>query len=127
MKLINLQRLIRSFCNAFRGVAKAFEGEMNIYIHCAAAIAVIICGFLFGITRTEWIAAIFAIAMVIAAECFNCAIEQLCDATTKEQNPLIGNAKDIAAGAVLVTAIGAAIVGLIIFVPYIYNLFATIW
>ena len=76
-------------------------------------------GFFFEIHRIEWIAIIICIGVVIAAEAFNTAIERLVNLTSPEWNPIAGEAKDIAAGAVLICAVAAAIVGLVIFIPYI--------
>lgn len=73
------------------------------------------CRFFFGITRTEWIVIILCIGVVIAAELFNTAIEKLVDLVSPERHPIAGQVKDIAAGAVLVCAVAAAIIGIIIF------------
>jgi len=75
--------------------------------------------FFFGITRTEWIVIILCIGVVIAAELFNTAIERLVDLVSPERHPIAGQVKDIAAGAVLVCAVAAAIIGIIIFLPYL--------
>ncbi|MBR2161574.1 MAG: diacylglycerol kinase family protein, partial [Bacteroidaceae bacterium] len=74
----------------------------------------------FGITRMEWVAVILCFSMVISAELFNSAVERLTDLAHPDLHPLAGKVKDIAAGAVLVTAIAAAAVGLIIFLPYVF-------
>ena len=83
-----------------------------------AAMAVIIAGIVLGITRTEWIMVVMCIGTVIAAELFNTAIEKLVDLVSPERHPVAGRGKDIAAGAVLICAVAAAIIGLIIFIPY---------
>lgn len=83
-----------------------------------AAMAVIIAGIVLGITRTEWIMVVMCIGTVIAAELFNTAIEKLVDLVSPERHPVAGQVKDIAAGAVLICAVAAAIIGLIIFIPY---------
>lgn len=80
--------------------------------------AVIIAGIVLGITRTEWIMVVMCIGTVIAAELFNTAIEKLVDLVSPERHPVAGQVKDIAAGAVLICAVAAAIIGLIIFIPY---------
>ncbi len=89
-----------------------------------ATVLVIALGLYFEITPTEWCIIVFAIAIVLAAEAFNTAIEDLTDLVSPEPHPLAGHAKDLAAGAVLLTAIGAAIVGLLIFLPKILALFS---
>ena len=81
-------------------------------------------GIFFGITKAEWLAVIICIGMVITAELFNSAIERLVDMVSPQWQSIAGEVKDIAAGAVLVTAIAAAIVGLIVFVPYLLNIFS---
>ena len=81
-------------------------------------------GIFFGITKAEWLAVIICIGMVITAEPFNSAIERLVDMVSPQWQSIAGEVKDIAAGAVLVTAIAAAIVGLIVFVPYLLNIFS---
>ena len=83
-----------------------------------AAMAVIIAGIVLGITRTEWIMVVMCIGTVISAELFNTAIEKLVDLVSPERHPVAGRVKDIAAGAVLICAVAAAIIGLIIFIPY---------
>lgn len=75
-------------------------------------------GIVLGITRTEWIMVVMCIGTVIAAELFNTAIEKLVDLVSPERHPVAGQVKDIAAGAVLICAVAAAIIGLIIFIPY---------
>ncbi|MEG2574055.1 MAG: diacylglycerol kinase family protein, partial [Bacteroides sp.] len=82
-------------------------------------VLVVIAGCLFHITRNEWIAILLCVALVFAAEAFNTAIERLVNIVSPERNVQAGDVKDIAAGAVLICAIIAAIVGLIIFTPYI--------
>ena len=77
-------------------------------------------GFGFGISRIEWCALVLAIAGVWAAEAVNTAIELLGDATTSDPHPLVGRAKDVAAGAVLLAALGAAVVGLLVFAPRLF-------
>lgn len=112
-----IKRQIKSFRNAFSGIAQAWKTEGHLRFHFLAASLVIICGFLFDISLTEWLICICCISLVIAAELVNTAIESVVDLCSPEQHPLAGKAKDVAAGAVLVTAIGAAIIGTIIFLP----------
>lgn len=87
-------------------------------IHVATTIVVIASGWFFSITPTEWCLVTLSIVLVLSAEGFNTAIEHLTDLTSPDYHPLAGKAKDVAAGAVLLAAIGAAIVGLIVFLPY---------
>jgi len=108
---------IRSFGYAFKGIKAVFGKEANMNIHLIMAGLVVICGFLFSISITEWMLCVLCFGLVISLEMINSAIENLVDLVSPEKNKLAGRAKDIAAGAVLVAAIGAAIVGLIIFIP----------
>jgi len=105
----------RSFACAFRGLFLLLKTQRNAWIHAAATVAVIVLGIVVGLSRTEWCLIIFAIAAVWCAEALNTAVEFLGDAVTREQHPLIGKAKDVAAGAVLVAAIAAAIIGIFVF------------
>ena len=108
---------LASFANAWRGVTVFIRQEHNTWIHCAVTIMVIIAGFLFHISISEWIAVIFAIGLVLAAEAINSAIERLSDVVQPEKDDRIRDVKDISAGAVLICAIAAAVIGIIIFLP----------
>lgn len=115
-----LSKRLRSFKFAGNGIRLLITREHNAWIHCFAAVCVIIAGCWLGLSSTEWIAVVFAIAMVLAAEAVNSSIEALADLVSPDYNEAIKRTKDLAAGAVLILAIGAAIVGLIIFVPKIF-------
>ena len=93
------------------------RSEPHAWLHGAATVAVITAGWLAGLQRLEWIAVAAAIAIVWTAEAINTAIESLGDAISADINPAIGRAKDVAAGAVLISAIGAAAIGLLVFGP----------
>jgi diacylglycerol kinase (ATP) len=80
-------------------------------------------GFLLNLSRAEWLWIILAIGLVLAAEIFNTAIEKLTDLVQEEKHPKAGQVKDLAAGAVLVLAITALLIGIIIFVPRLMDLF----
>ncbi len=90
-------------------------GQRNFRIHLAALVVVVTLGFLVGLSRMEWLAILLASGMVISAEAMNTALELVCDAVTRERHPLIGQAKDVAAGAVLLAALCACVVGSIVF------------
>ena len=110
----------KSFKFAFKGLRLAIRDEHNFKVHPFAAALVITLGFYFGITTAEWLWAVVAIAMVMTAELFNSAIEKLVDLVSPGHNHKAGAIKDIAAAAVLIATIAAAIIGVIIFYPYIF-------
>ena len=91
-------------------------------IHCFAAVCVVVAGVLFHISVTEWCICLVLFGLILSLELVNTAIEAVVDLVTKEKKPLAKIAKDTAAGAVLVSAIAAAIIGCIIFVPYLLEL-----
>lgn len=119
-----LKKRLKSFKFAFNGIILLITHEHNAWIHCFAAVCVIIAGFAFDISTTEWIAVTFAIGTVLAAEAVNSSIEAIADLVSPGYNEAIKRTKDLAAGAVLILAISAAIVGLIIFIPKITEIFS---
>lgn len=119
----DFKKQLKSFKYAWKGIMTCAGHEQNITFHLIAALVVIVAGFFFNITRAEWLAVVICIGMVITAELFNSAIERLVDMVSPQWQRIAGEVKDIAAGAVLVTAIASAIVGLIVFIPYLIALF----
>jgi diacylglycerol kinase (ATP) len=109
---------IRSFRYAAKGILITLRSQHNAWIHAAATFAVVALGLMLGITRIEWCLVILACAAVWTAEALNTAFEFLCDATTREFHAVVAQAKDVAAGAVLLTAIGAVIIGILVLGPY---------
>jgi diacylglycerol kinase (ATP) len=118
-----LRKRIRSFGYAFRGMYDLVRSEPNAQIHFVAAIGAVTAGFLFQISLAEWCAVIICIAMVFAAEAFNTVIEKLVDHHFPDYHETARIAKDVAAGGVLFCAIGALVVGVIIFLPKVLQLF----
>lgn len=116
------KKLINSFKYAFSGIASAFKTERNMKIHVLAVVLVTLAGFLFKISKMEWIICIILFGMVISLELANTAIETTVDLAMPERNEKAKLAKDISAGAVLVCAFVSVIVGLMIFVPKIYDM-----
>ncbi len=112
---------MQSFGFAFKGISTLLRTQENAKIHVIAMIAVVIVGFMLGLSVTEWIFIVFACSLVLAAEAFNTAIEFIIDLVSPDYHPLAGKAKDVAAAAVLIIALGAAIAGLIIFIPKIWQ------
>lgn len=119
-----LKKRLNSFRYAFTGIATMFRSEPNAKIHLTIAVAVLAAGFFLQITAMEWCIVILCMAAVLAAEAFNTAIEQLTDLVSPDFHPLAKKAKDLAAGAVLMAAGGAAMAGLIIFLPKLLKLIA---
>ena len=108
---------VRSFGYAGRGLRTLVVGQHNAWIHLALTLVALGLGFGLGISGLEWSAIAIVIALVWVAEGVNTAIELLADAAIPEPHPKVGQAKDVAAGAVLVAAIAAAVVGAIVFGP----------
>jgi len=108
---------MKSFRDAANGIRLLLKFEHNARIHLLILILVVIAGFLLKISSTEWIAIVIVSGLVLAGECFNSAVEYLSDRITPDYDEEIGKAKDIAAAAVLISAIVSVITGLIIFIP----------
>lgn len=115
-----LKRVIKSFYYALRGIWELFLYTPNSRIHLLCAIAVVILAAILGVSKVEWLILVLTIFLVFSMETMNSALEKLADRVSPEYSPLIRDAKDLAAGAVLLVAIGAVIVGLIIFIPYLF-------
>ena len=116
-------KIIDSFKYAFMGIYSAFKSERNMKIHVMMLLLVIVMGVLLNINMYEWIICINCFSLVIGAEMFNTAIEAVVDLAMPDIHDWAKLAKDVAAGAVLICAIGAATIGLIIFVPKIIKIF----
>ena len=105
---------------AIKGAWLLIRHEPSIQVQCIIAILVTIAGFYFDITATEWMIQILAIGLVLAAEGLNTAVENIADFVHADYHVKIGRIKDVAAGAVFFAAVVAAVVGLIIYLPYIF-------
>jgi diacylglycerol kinase (ATP) len=117
---------IRSLGHALNGLRVMLATEHNAWIHAVLAVVAVGLGLAFGISRLEWCAIVIVIGLVFAAEAFNTALEALADAAVPEQHEGIRVAKDAAAGAVLVAAVAAAIVGVVVFGPRLLLLVASV-
>jgi len=111
------------FKYALHGIAHVFKNEQNFKIHFLTAIFVIAASIFFKIDQTEWLIIIIAITSVITLELLNSAVEYVCNFVSPEYHEKIKIIKDASAGAVLITAIGALIMGLVIFLPKVILLF----
>lgn len=109
--------LYKSFGYAFQGIFNTIRTERNIKIHCAAAILVTIFGIWLQISKTEWMICFILFGLILALELVNTVVEATVDLFTEERKPLAKKAKDAAAGAVLIVAIFAAVIGILIFIP----------
>jgi diacylglycerol kinase len=121
-KGLNVPKMLGSFVFAWRGICQVVRHENNARVHLLATVGVGAAGIGFGLSAGEWLAVLGLAVVVWVAEMVNSAVERLVDLVSPQPHPLAGQAKDIAAGAVLVAAIGAAIGGVIIFGPKVARL-----
>lgn len=119
----SVRQRLRSFAYAFAGLRLLIGREHNARIHVVAAVMAMVAGFLLHLSVGEWLALVLSMALVLALEAVNSAIERLADVVSPGKNEQIGQVKDLAAAAVLCAAIAACIVGLLIFAPKIWALF----
>ena len=118
-----MNKVLKSFGYAFKGMVYTARTQLNFRIHLAATILAVFLGWNFSIKVDQWLWILLSITLVLAAELFNTAIEALTDLVSPQIHPKAAIAKDTAAAAVTLTAIFALLVGLIIFVPLIVALF----
>jgi diacylglycerol kinase (ATP) len=111
---------MRAFGYAIAGLIYAFKIGHAIWIQSAIAACVIVFGFYLQISSSDWRWIILAITLVWTTEIMNTAVETVCDALHPEHHNMIGVAKDAAAGAVLMAAIGAVVIGTLTFWPYLF-------
>lgn len=108
---------VRSVRFALAGIAYVVRSQHNAWLHFGATAAVVPLGLLLGVSRSDWCWLVLAMAAVWSAEAFNTALECLADVVSPELHPAIGHAKDAAAGAVLIAALGASAIGLFVLGP----------
>ena len=115
--------LLSSLDFALTGIFTAFQEERNMRKHAVTSLLVVLAGFVFQVSKIEWLFLLLSIFLVIAFEILNSAIENVVDlASHYHFSMLAKKAKDMAAGAVLVVSLFAAVTGLIIFIPRIWDL-----
>jgi diacylglycerol kinase (ATP) len=119
----NAKGLADSFRNAFSGFKVLIGSGNNARIHIIILSLVIIAAIVLKIAPAHWIAISLAAGLVMASECFNTAVEYLCDIVMPEYDSRIKKAKDIAAAGVLISAVISVVIGLIVFIPSIIRLF----
>jgi diacylglycerol kinase (ATP) len=113
---------VRSFRHAIAGLLEMIRCQHNAWIHAAATVEVLAAAFALHVSAGDWCWIVLAISMVWTAEALNTAFEFLADAAAPQFHEGIRDAKDIAASAVLVTAVAAAVIGALIFWPYVAKL-----
>jgi undecaprenol kinase len=113
---------VLSFKYAFSGLWIAFKDEPNFKVHLLMALVAVLLGIYFQISNIEWLAIIISIGLVLSLELTNTAIEEIVDSFTSDTHPGAKKAKDVAAGAVLLAALTALILGVWVFLPYIADL-----
>ena len=109
-----------SFVDAGRGL-RALLGEPNAKLQLGAALAVLALGLWLGLAPRDWALLVLAIGLVLAGEAMNTAVEALCDRVAPERHPLIAKAKDVAAGGVLIASLAAAVLGLLVLGPPLWE------
>ena len=117
---MQVSKMLRSFIPAVAGLRFLVQ-ENNAKFHILATIVTLSAGIYLKISTTEWAIILVLIGLVLAAETFNTAIEKLCDFVSPQYHTGIGKVKDLAAAAVLIVATTAIIVGILIFVPKLFN------
>lgn len=118
-KPFSIAARLRSFSYAWAGLITLVREQHNARIHLLATLLVIVLAVYLAVSRMEWIVLLLCIAMVWVAEALNSALEYLCDAVVDEEHPLIAKAKDVAAAGVLICALMAAVIGGLVFIPYL--------
>ena len=112
---------IRSFRHAVQGIILMLKSQHNAWVHATATIIVLLAGTIFGLSPHEWCWLVIAIMGVWTAEALNTALEFLANVASPEFHPLVARAKDVAAGAVLISATGSVAIALLILGPYTFS------
>lgn len=115
-----LMRFFQGFQYALEGLRLAWMKGINFKIQGTCAILALALGWFVGFSPLEYVVVILVISLVLAAETFNTALEELCDKFQPSHDPHIAKIKDLAAAAVLITSFGAGIIGSIMFIPYLW-------
>ena len=115
-----MKKFLLSFTYALKGLSYAFQTQLNFKVHTVAAILAVIMGFYYNISKQEWIWIILAIGLVLITELLNTALEVLVDFVSPGFHPKAGIIKDVSAGAVLLMACLAILIGLMVFIPRVF-------
>ena len=121
----SFKRFFCGFNYAFHGIFSSLKTECNLIIEVIMGVLALVLGFLLKISSIEFCIVILCIALVISAELINTAIEHTVDMAMPEKHPLAKMAKDASAGGVLFSSIGALVIGIIIYLPKVIDLFST--
>ncbi|MDX2362014.1 MAG: diacylglycerol kinase family protein [Crocinitomicaceae bacterium] len=114
-----MTKFFNAFVFAFRGIGLMIRHDRNFKFHLFALLCVVSLGIYLNIAAADWITIILTSLLVLSLEAINAALEKLCDEITEERKESIRNIKDIAAGAVLISAIGAVAIAGFVFYPYL--------
>ncbi|WP_396136029.1 diacylglycerol kinase family protein [Bacillus sp. NEB1478] len=120
--MIEWKKLISSFKYAFEGIVAVFKNEQNFKIHTIISVVVILTAIALDFSNLRMIILLIIIGMVLALELVNTAVEKTVDLVTQNVHPLAKQAKDAAAGAVLVFSIFAVIIGILLFIEPIFSI-----
>jgi diacylglycerol kinase (ATP) len=116
---------IRSFKFALKGLQTVLKTQRNAWIHAVATLAVVFAGVVLGVTHLEWCLLVVAMMAVWTAEALNTSLELLADVASPEFHPMVGQAKDVAAGAVLLSAVGSVVIGVLVLGPRCLRMMGT--
>jgi diacylglycerol kinase len=119
MPIMKPQPLSKAFTHAFNGLLHFIKHDRNGKIHVLMGVIVVLAGIFFNVSVVEWGLLLLCMAVMVSLEMFNHALENICDIVHQNTHPLMKTAKDVAAGAVLWSAIISAIIGILIFLPKI--------
>lgn len=122
MAELPIQDHTHSFQHALNGINFTLKNHSNLRVHLFIGLIIIVLGMFVGLKTLEWTIIVFTICLVVICEMVNTSLESLGDAITIKYSQEIKVAKDVSAGMVLVSSICAAFIGLVIFIPYIFNL-----
>lgn len=118
----SLRRIVGSFGPASRGAWEVLRSQTNAWVHLVASVVVVVLGVIARVDANEWCLLVLAMGLVWGMEAANTALEKLADAVHPERHRLVGQAKDAAAGGVLLAAVAAAMVGIVILGPKLWGM-----
>ena len=124
-QVFSVKDRIRSFRFAIHGFHMMLKSQHNAWVHATATVLVIVLGFVCHINREEWCWIVLAMISVWTAEALNTSLEFIADVASPEFHPLVKSAKDVAAAAVMLSALGALIIGLLVLGPPLWNLMSS--